>query len=96
MHWNPGNPHLLAVGTITGHVAVFDMSEANDAMAMRRRGLSENESNEHDDAADEDTKTSKALHLKPKYVSAVEASSNRAVVGVRWLPVAFHVSYDRS
>jgi WD40 repeat protein len=37
MHWNPANPSFIAVGCITGQVAVFDMSQAHEKLAAKKR-----------------------------------------------------------
>jgi len=44
------------------------------------------------EGGDNDDGTVRALHIKPKLVSSVEASYNKPVVAIRWLPVSHHVS----
>lgn len=94
MHWNPRNANMVAVGCVSGQVAVFDMSEAHEAMAARRKATAAAaEGGQRSTAGGDDTSTStKALHVKPKFVSAVENSHGRSVTGLRWLPHDYHLS----
>lgn len=89
MAWNPVNTSLIAVGCTTGQVCVFDISEAQEAMAARKRsGESKKKSN-----TGNDDDASKAPRVQPKSMSPVETSHSHAVTYLRWLPQSHHITY---
>lgn len=85
-------------------MAVFDLADAHEAISLRRKAAASSSVGEHaaDEVAPEEEYagandgTAKALRLKPKLVSSVEAGYNRGVVGIRWLPISYHVSTNDS
>ena len=87
MAWNPVNTSLIAVGCATGQVCVFDISEAQNAMAARKRsGDSKKKSNTEDDGG-------KAPRVQPKSISSIETSHSHPVTYLRWLPQSHHITY---
>lgn len=99
MHWNPCNASLLAVGLVTGQVALFDMAAANEAAAARKReaGATAAAADNDKDGIETGASTGAsgagaATHVKPRSVSLAESGHGRAVVSIRWLPSSHHLN----
>ena len=81
--FNPTAPHLIAGGTISGQVVLWDISESMEK--LRANAKDGNRKGGRGD--DYDESTDKAMPpLPPKYVSTIDESHKRPVTDLVWLP----------
>lgn len=104
LHWCPWAPGLLAAGLASGQVCVFDLGDATSALAAKRSSEAQTSGGGGGDGAGGDDPAGvgssdggggprAAVRVRPKLISAAEASHGGPPVTVRWLPPSHHLSH---
>lgn len=88
MSWNPSDPPMLVCGTLSGQVATYDIGEAQ--ASMRQKNKSGGGGGGDDGGS---SSASRKVHVRPKSISAIEASHGRPIVFIRWLPPTHHINH---
>ena len=84
---NPTNPNLIAGGTISGQVLLWDISESmqqiKNTAKSRKKGSGNNDEDE----------TKSMPPLTPTYVTTIDNSHRRPVTDLMWLPDYMEVTH---
>ena len=89
--FNKTNSKLVAAGSITGQVMLWETGDAiRSALNKNNRGSSSSQGGPAVDQADEETATAP---VSAKYVSSVDHSHKKCVADLFWLPPTTQINY---
>jgi dynein intermediate chain 3, axonemal len=100
--FNPNNPNLVAGGTISGQVILWDISETVQSNGLKNKkgsdaaaggGALPSAVGGLGDGAGDDDNTSEDPICLPKYISNVDHSHKKAVSDLFWLPSHIQINY---
>lgn len=83
--FNSKNNNIVAGGSVSGQVLLWDLREAMELIASRSRRSGADE-------ADEDETTSAPI-VAPRYVSSIDYCHKRPITDIFWLPPNIQINY---
>lgn len=88
--WNPTQPHLIAAGCASGQILLFDVGDAMHSLT--RSKAKGTKSSSASDAESKSDKGDKSIHVRHKYITAIDSSHTRPVADLIWVPASHHLS----